>query len=216
MRDDLQAWLTVRSQIAWEQASAELVGPVRGRCDGIDVVAGAGGTAGDAARGERLRAAWRAVREDASAQRFLDFELLAGWQRLVLGLPDVSFRTLPAFAKGGRERYGLHTDTRERFEECLAQAGDAGDAGAKGVPLPARAARAYLDVCFFHPFDDGNARAALLAMGFVLAREEVFLDEVGPLRIPRYADDPVGAVSLARLIHVLATAAAHRGQTRIP
>jgi prophage maintenance system killer protein len=35
-------------------------------------------------------------------------------------------------------------------------------------------------VCFFHPFDDANGRAALLTMGFVLAREKVFLDESVP------------------------------------
>ncbi|WP_344055024.1 Fic family protein [Streptomyces thermoalcalitolerans] len=99
-------------------------------------------------------------------------------------------------------------ETPEQFEECLSQA----TATVTDVPLPARAARAYLDVCFFHPFDDGNGRAALLTMGFVLAREKVFLDEVGPLRVPRYADDPVGALSLARLIHILASAAARRGE----
>lgn len=49
-------------------------------------------------------------------------------------------------------------------------------------------------------------------MGFVLAREKVFLDEVGPVRVRRFADDPVGALSLALLIHVLAGAAARRGQ----
>jgi fido (protein-threonine AMPylation protein) len=67
-------------------------------------------------------------------------------------------------------------------------------------------------MCFFHPFDDANGRAALLTMGFVLAREKVFLDEVGPVRVRRYADDAVGALALARLIHVLAIAAARRGE----
>ncbi|MFF0305236.1 Fic family protein [Streptomyces sp. NPDC004562] len=46
------------------------------------------------------------------------------------------------------------------------------------LPRTARAARAYLDVCCFHPFDDGNARAALLTLPFVLAREGVTLDSV--------------------------------------
>ncbi|MGW0709369.1 Fic family protein [Streptomyces sp. NPDC002643] len=159
-------------------------------------------------RGDRLRAAWRSAREDAAAQRLLGFDLMAGWQQQVLGRPEIAFRSLPAFAKGGRERYGLHAGTSEEFDRCLAQATAVGTR----VPLPARAARAYLDVCFFHPFDDGNGRAALLAMAFVLAREDVFLDEVGPVQVRRYADDPVGARSLARLIHVLATAAAHRGR----
>ncbi|MEU0059386.1 Fic family protein [Streptomyces sp. NPDC006334] len=30
--------------------------------------------------------------------------------------------------------------------------------------MAARAARAYLDVAFFHPFTDGNARTALLTL----------------------------------------------------
>ncbi|MEV0804914.1 hypothetical protein [Micromonospora sp. NPDC050200] len=36
------------------------------------------------------------------------------------------------------------------FEDCLAEATD-------DLPLPSRAARVYLDVAFFHRFDDGNA-----------------------------------------------------------
>ncbi|MCC0100026.1 Fic family protein [Streptomyces flavotricini] len=56
-------------------------------------------------------------------------------------------------------------------------------------------------VCFFHPFDDGNARSAFLALVFVLAREGVALDGVGPIRrITCRADDPQDAVSLARSI----------------
>ncbi len=208
VHDDLQSWLRVRSQIAWRDASDELVGPVRGTRDAIDAVAGARDGRGDTARGERIRAAWRLAQSDAAADRALDLGLLVGWQKLILDRPDVAFRTLPAFAKGGRERYGVCGETAEQFEECLSQA----TAADTNVPLPARAARAYLDVCFFHPFDDGNSRAALLTMGFVLAREEVFLDQVGPVQVPRYADDPVGALALARLIHILADATARRGQ----
>ncbi|MEU0335830.1 Fic family protein [Streptomyces sp. NPDC006193] len=207
VRDDLQSWLRVRSQIAWHEASDELIGPVRGTRDAVDLVAGARDGHGDTTRGSGMRAAWRSAQRDAAANRPLSFSLLAGWQKLVLDRPDVAFRSLPAFAKGGRERYGVCEGTPERFEECLSQA----TAPSTDVPLPARAARAYLDVCFFHPFDDGNGRAALLTMGFVLAREQVFLDEVGPVQVRRYADDPVGALSLARLIHVLAGAAARRG-----
>ncbi|MEV1026780.1 Fic family protein [Streptomyces sp. NPDC050264] len=136
----------------------------------------------------------------------MSFRLLARWQKQVLSRDDVAFRTLPAFAKGGRERYGHSDSLPELFDSCLAQAAGAGSE----VPLPARAARAYLDVCFFHPFDDGNGRAALLALGFVLACEGVVLDEAGPIQVRRFADDPEGAQALARLVHVLATAAGDR------
>jgi prophage maintenance system killer protein len=37
----------------------------------------------------------------------------------------------------------------------------------------------YLDVCFFHPFDDGNARSAFLAALFVLVREGIVLESTG-------------------------------------
>ncbi|MFH9859370.1 Fic family protein [Streptomyces sp. NPDC017202] len=210
VRDDLQDWLRVRSQIAWHEASEELVGPIRGTHDALDAVAGARDGHGDTTRGVGMRAAWRLARTDAAANRPLGFGLLVEWQKLVLGRPDVAFRSLPAFAKGGRERYGVCEETPEQFEACLSQATPI----VTDVPLAARAARAYLDVCFFHPFDDGNGRAALLTMGFVLAREKVFLDEVGPVQVRRFADDPVGALSLARLIHVLAGASARRGEAR--
>ncbi|MEU5880666.1 Fic family protein [Spirillospora sp. NPDC047279] len=72
------------------------------------------------------------------------------------------------------------------------------------MPLASRAARAYLDVCFFHPFADGNARSALLALVFVLAREDVRLERLGPLPFTsRRADDPDAAAELVRLVQVL-------------
>lgn len=80
------------------------------------------------------------------------------------------------------------------------------------APLAARAARTYLDVAFFHPFADGNGRAALLALAFVLARADVTLDEVGPLHFPRYADDPAGAADLATFVAALIrSTACHAG-----
>ncbi|MFH7335967.1 Fic family protein [Streptomyces sp. KHY 26] len=205
MRDDLQAWLRVRQAVNWAGVQ-DVTGPIHGRRDGILTAAALRDKPGETARGDGLRAAWQRARTDATAGKALDFRLLHEWQKHVLGLPEVPFRTLPAFAKEGRERYGLSAETPLLFDVCLA------DSGASGVPLAARAARLYLDVCFFHPFHDGNGRAALLALGFVLARERILLDEVGPIQIRRYADDPVGAVSLARIVHALAVATQQRGQ----
>jgi fido (protein-threonine AMPylation protein) len=76
--------------------------------------------------------------------------------------------------------------------------------------LPSRAARTYLDILFFHPFEDGNARAAMLALAFVLAREGVLLDQVRPLQTTRWADDAEGAADLAVLLGILITAAERR------
>ncbi|MFE9396562.1 Fic family protein [Streptomyces flavidovirens] len=55
--------------------------------------------------------------------------------------------------------------------------------------MPARAARLHLVVAFFHPFDDGNGRAALLALGHQLAAEDIVLGWIAPLTVARYADD---------------------------
>jgi hypothetical protein len=135
----------------------------------------------------------------------LTFAALARWQAQVLRVPAAGFRTGVAYAKGGRERYGLERDTRPRFEACLAEAAD------PAVPLPSRAARVYLDVLFVHPFDDGNARAAMLCLYHVLRRDSVTLDLAAPvLTVVRRAGDLSGALDLIRLIEVLIEATNRR------
>ena len=83
----------------------------------------------------------------------------------------------------------------------------------------ARAARAYLDVCFFHPFDDGNARCAFLALVFVLAREGIALDGVVLLRrVTFQADEPKDALTLASYIdaHITETRRRAVSPDRVP
>lgn len=193
--DSLTTWLRVRRETDWYQAPdlrrglpardgfrAWCAGPVRRR---------------DPVRAERLLSAHTLARADAARRAPLDFARLADWQRVVLGAAKAPFRTGDAYAKAGSERYGLTRRTQDDFGACLREATDL------RVPLAARAARAYLDVAFFHPFTDGNARAALLTLVHVLAREDIVLPEVGPLQTTRYADDPAGAADLATLIGVL-------------
>ncbi|MGW6209051.1 Fic family protein [Streptomyces sp. NPDC055089] len=193
--DSLSAWLRVRREVDWQHAPvlrrilpdrdgfrSWCEGPVRRR---------------DPIRAGRLLAAHTLAREDAARESPLDFALLAGWQREVLAAPGAPFRVSDAYAKAGRERYGLTSRTQADFDRCLRGTTD------QDLPLAARAARAYLDVAFFHPFTDGNARAALLTLVHVLAREGIVLPEVGPLQTIRYADDPAGAADLATLIGVL-------------
>ncbi|MCZ4119832.1 Fic family protein [Streptomyces sp. H39-S7] len=165
--------------------------------DGLAQWCAAGGRLSDPARGEHLLAALARSRADAFHRRPLTYTLLAGWQRLVLDLPQVPFRQGDAFAKGGRERYALTPHTRRDFEHCLRQSAD------RALPLASRAARAYLDVAFFHPFADGNARLAMLALAYILEREGIRLDQPGPLQTTRYADDAAGAADLATLVSVL-------------
>ncbi|GAA4253574.1 hypothetical protein [Dactylosporangium darangshiense] len=191
--DHLAAWQRVRELVAWRDVVPHLPAPVPAVRDGF------------AGRGpQRLLAARDDVRREASAGADLDLDLLARWNRIVRGVPVAAFRRAPAYAKHGRERYGLRADTEQRFAACVAQTAD------RSTPVTARAARVYLDVAFFHPYDDGNARLAGLALQFVLLRGGVELDEVAPiLTTVRRADDAEGAAGLARLVHGIA-AATHR------
>ncbi|MFH8383782.1 Fic family protein [Kitasatospora sp. NPDC018058] len=196
--DHLRSWLALREAVAWPEPSPEAGdGPVTPERDGAADDIRNFDAALDAARATGLLTALDLLRADAARGARLDFDLLRGWQQRVLGMPEPPpFRTLPAFAKEGRERYGIDADTRARLDACLAESTADG-----GLPLTARAARAYLDVCFFHPFDDGNARTAFLTLLFVLAREGIALDDVLLLRrVSFQADNPDDPTTLARYI----------------
>ncbi|MFG3260441.1 Fic family protein [Streptomyces sp. NPDC048172] len=206
--DHLRRWLAVRGTVAWQElpdgGGDDPVTPAHdGAADDIRAFDGAL----DPARARGMLAALERLRADAARGATLDFELLQGWQRHVLGAPhSPPFRSLPAFAKAGRERYGIGPDTRARLDACLAESARHVE---RPVPLTARAARAYLDVCFFHPFDDGNARSAFLALVFVLAREGVALDGVSLLRrVTFQADEGQDAQILTRYVDV------HLAETR--
>lgn len=204
-KDALADWLRIRPQISW---------PVDGRSthrshgaphrdafrDFFRTTRGARDPEGTT----RVLAALRLALTDATRGDCLSFSLMADWQQTVLGEDVAAFRTMSAFAKGGRERYGIAPDTRVRFEQCL------GESTQPDLPLPSRAARTYLDILFFHPFEDGNARAAMLALAFVLAREGAVIDQVHPLQTTRWADDAEGAADLAVLLGILITAAERR------
>ncbi|MFC9398560.1 Fic family protein [Streptomyces sp. NPDC057027] len=195
--DALAAWVQARTRIDWTSAAGEVPAPVEPIVDGLTTWCGEGGRSADLARGQRLLAALAQARTDASRRLPLTCTLPTGWQQLVLGMPGVRFRQGDAFAKGGRERYALTPHTEHDFERCLRDSAD------PRVPLASRAARAYLDVAFFHPFPDGNARLAMLTLAYVLELEGVRLDQVGPLQTTRYADDDAGTEDLAALLFVL-------------
>jgi len=108
--------------------------------------------------------------------------MLARCQRVILGSDaEPRFRRGDAFSKAGRERYGISESTQREFERCLSEANER--------DALAAATRVYLDVCFFHPFDDGNARAARLALDYVLTRGGLALHVAEPIfAIPRWVD----------------------------
>ncbi|SNY52474.1 Fic family protein [Paractinoplanes atraurantiacus] len=113
----------------------------------------------DLQRQNLLLSAYEDVRRTAATGAALTSEVTARWNGMLRGLPPAAFRQGPAFAKNGRERYGLHADTEQRYASCLSQA---------ATPTIPAAARAYLDVAFFHPYDDGNARLAASCGGDVV------------------------------------------------
>jgi Fic/DOC family len=191
--DALSRWRRVRQAARWSDMAEHVPGPVRTRRDGI-----AESFAARQEGADQLLAALRLARADADAGGPLTFARLEAWQRAVLGAGEVPFRSTSAWAKGGREWYEYRPDLPEAFEACLAEATD------PQVPLPSRAARVYLDVAFFHPFPDGNARAAALALYFVLARDGVVLDQAASLLMTvRPAGETRAAEAMARHVAAL-------------
>jgi hypothetical protein len=148
-----------------------LPAPVRALRDGFTADA----TIGDHQRRQSLLlAAYDDARCTAATRVGLTPDLTARWNATLRGIPAAGFRQGPAFAKNGRDRYELHADAPQRYAACLSEAAD------QTIPVAARAARTYLDIAFFHPYDDGNARLGGLAMHFVLLRAGVELDEAPP------------------------------------
>jgi Fic/DOC family len=191
-RDALADWRIVRDQLPGRRETAYLptLDDAHARYIELD------DRARDPDRAERMAAALLVCRDAAAHSSLLTFDLLAEWQRIVLGTSaPVPLRTSDGFAKQGRERYGTYATLAEDFEHALARAND------PEVPIATRAACVYLDVCFFHPFPDGNARAARLALDYVITAAGLTLRAGPPIfALSRGADDPTGLVSLERVI----------------
>jgi hypothetical protein len=195
-------WQQIREQVPWRDVVPHLRTPVPAVRDGFTAHAAIGE---DRRRQSLLLAAYADARCAATTGAGLTPDLTARWNAMLRGVPAAGFRRSPAFAKNGRDRYGLHPDTQQRYASCLSEAAD------PAIPVAARAARAYLDAAFFHPYADGNARLGGLVLHFVLLRAGVELDEVRPiLTTIRRADDPEGAANLARLVHGTAMATNRR------
>lgn len=204
MIDALDAWLDLRPQLR-DFATKPRVLPIRAARDGYAAFLCQWAAKREPERARRLERAHALARSDARQGAALSFGLLAGWQALVLDA-SAPFREAPAFAKGGAERYPIRPDTPARFESCLREADE------RASPLCLRAARAYLDVCFFHPFSDGNGRAASLALDFILYREGVLLDQVAPLFLVSRRPTLLHARELVRLLEIALDAAASRSE----
>jgi hypothetical protein len=147
----------------------------------------------DSVRAERMRAALLLCRDSARRGMALTLDQLAEWQAVVLGESQpCALRTTDAFR--GTHRYAMRVDLHDRMVRALAAPG----------PLVVRAARLYLDICFFHPFVDGNARAARLALDHWLTLNDYAIQDAGPIfRLARTADDVPGAWGFAAALDLL-------------
>jgi Fic/DOC family len=133
-------------------------------------------------RAEHMRSAVELVRKNAMNGDEFTFNLLQNWQRTVLGTEDADFRQGPAFAKGGLEIYRFDETTENMFAEKISR-----DSKDEAHAL-CKAIRTYLDICFFHPFENGNSRAARLAFEFFLTKDGFTVSDVRPLfALPRVA-----------------------------
>lgn len=194
MEDSLAAWQLVRDDIRMGRED-QTVGYVnkdahRAFIDSHD-------RPRDPIRADRMLDALDACRAAAVRGEPLTFDLLASWQQLVLGSPTrPTWRTTDAFVE--RARYAYTPALPPRFDAILAEANST-------EPAALRAVRVYLDICFFHPFVDGNARAARLALDHVLTRADLRLQAIEPLiTLSRAADDAVGASTMVGMVQRLA------------
>ncbi len=190
-RDATAAWQTARPRVF---ANPEKVVHVRVRDDGHRRYIEERDRVRDPERAERMLAALELCRDSARRGMSLTFDQMCEWQAAVLGERQVGFRTGKAFAKAGRELYPFTPTTQASFEAALIDSDGTTD-------IAIRAARVYLDVCFYHPFPDGNARAARLALDHVLTRNGFALHVAEPAFIvSRTATDRLMGWSLARVL----------------
>ena len=209
MNDALADWLSVRNtavRVTRPDAQIPLAGVRDGHRHFLDNVV----RPRDPTRAARLHAALDRVRADAQSGAVLTFDRLAQWHRIAIDTTSSEFRQAAAFAKNGDERYGIDDRTEDTFAACLSEAN-----ALDSWSLTTRAARAYLDILFFHPFGDGNARTAALSLDFVLARGGVIPEQVAPVFVvSRHADDAAGVVALVRLLDVLIASTRRRAVVR--
>ena len=153
----------------------------------------------DPIRAQRMKRALAVCRKAAKETGPLTLDHLLEWQRYLMNIVgNGMFRKHDAYAKQGRERYPLHfgdgQSAEEHFIKLLEEANST-------EPVALRASRAYLDVLFFHPLDDGNSRLARLVFDFILTRANVAMGSVdGIFLFARSARDVVGAQRLVELV----------------
>ncbi|MBJ6763983.1 Fic family protein [Myxococcaceae bacterium JPH2] len=144
------------------------------------------------ARGPRFHSALAQVRALADSGAPLTYARLEETQSLLMGHP-VHFRQGEAFAHRGTHRYRHTPELEATFARKVEE-----DARDECHPV-AQATRLYLDLCFFHPFPDGNARAARVWLEYLLRRARLPTPALHPLVLhPKRPGDAENYLRFAR------------------
>lgn len=122
---------------------------------------------GDRARGMAL--AVQAIIDHREDTHVLNLQLLTTLHSLAVPQGRLREQEM-AFAKSGQERYSHRPKLLDQRLRLYSH----------NIRL-ASALRAYLDLCFFHPYSDGNARAARLAFTWYACRAQLSFKSLGPL-----------------------------------
>jgi hypothetical protein len=120
--------------------------------------------------------AFDAVKRCAASNEALSFGMMQLVQGLMVPMYMTEFRKVAARTSIRPERYACFNGLEDMFIRKVAA--DARD----GCHPLIQAARLYLDITFFHPFHDGNARAAMLWHAYQCLRSGHALPDYRRLR----------------------------------
>lgn len=193
----LKRWIQTREEIDWRDITVQS----RSKEDPsdsdpvLDFVRST--SVRDKERAYRFEEALLLERKNEHKFHNLTLELLHKWHSVIE--PSKSqFRGTSAYAKQGEEEYKYWEGVWGELSVYLDQTTDT------NISAQARAVRAYLDICFFHPFLDGNGRLAVLVVDSILRSNGVQLSELGLVfRLPVYADDKVAVENLVKQLMLL-------------
>jgi len=132
--------------------------------------------------------------------RGLDFQLLKELSDRIHSTPEgtAHFRGSRAYGKECREFYESDGHVFRNFNYLLAQEDD---------DFTVKAAKTYLDICFFHPFEDGNGRLAEVVLDFMIRKSKYRIINAEAckalFRCNRWCTDPDVLRNLVNLIRTV-------------
>lgn len=131
----------------------------------------------------------------AQQKENVSFENFQRVQRLIPEMKTVSFRLHPAYCDVRQERYFHFEGMEKMFSVKISKD------GLDEVHPLLKMVRLCLDIIFFHPFNDGNARASILWTVFLCKQNNFPLPDLGStLRFPFIAGNEKNYWAFASMI----------------